>query len=81
MKLSEFQVAVDEEFGAGYGNVVVNDLVLAAVGDRTAREALAAGVPPRDVWLALCEATDVPLARRHGAGRREPGRRGAAGAR
>ncbi|GAA4376766.1 DUF3046 domain-containing protein [Agromyces bauzanensis] len=81
MKLSEFQVAVDEEFGAGYGSVVVNDLVLAAVGDRTAREALAAGVPARDVWLALCEATDVPAARRHGAGRREPGRRGPADAR
>lgn len=72
MKLSEFQIAVDEEFGPAYGNVVVNDLVLAGVGDRTAREALAAGVPARDVWLALCEATDVPPARRHGVGRREP---------
>ena len=29
MKLSEFQTAVDEEFGPGYGSVVVNDLVLA----------------------------------------------------
>lgn len=77
MKLSEFQIAVDAEFGAGYGSVVVNDLVLAAVGDRTARDALAAGVPPREVWLALCEATDVPPARRHGVGRRAPGRRGA----
>jgi hypothetical protein len=64
MKLSEFQIAVDEEFGPGYGSVVVNDLVLAGVGGRTAREALAAGVAPRDVWLALCEATDVPPARR-----------------
>ncbi|HEU4849836.1 MAG TPA: DUF3046 domain-containing protein [Terrimesophilobacter sp.] len=72
MKLSEFQIAVDEEFGPAYGNVVVNDLVLAGVGDRTAREALAAGVPARDVWLALCEATDVPPARRHGVGLREP---------
>lgn len=72
MKLSEFQTAVDDEFGAAYGNVVVNDLVLAGVGDRTAREALAAGVPARDVWLALCDATDVPAARRHGVGLREP---------
>jgi hypothetical protein len=74
MKLSEFQIAVDEEFGAGYGSVVVNDLVLPGLRDRTAREALAAGVPPREVWLALCEATDVPAERRHGVGRREPGR-------
>lgn len=72
MKLSEFQIAVDEEFGPGYGSVVVNDLVLAPVGGRTAREALVAGVSPREVWLALCEATDVPPARRHGVGRREP---------
>ena len=74
MKLSEFQIAVDEEFGAGYGSVVVSDLVLPGLRDRTAREALAAGVPPREVWLALCEATDVPSERRHGVGRREPGR-------
>ena len=76
MKLSEFQTAVDAEFGAGYGGVVVNDLVLAALGGRTAREALAAGVRPREVWLALCDATDVPEERRHGAGRPVPGERG-----
>ncbi|WP_173922144.1 DUF3046 domain-containing protein [Agromyces sp. Marseille-P2726] len=81
MKLSEFQIAVDHEFGPAYGGVVVNDLVLERVGGRTAREALAAGVPPRDVWLALCEATDVPPERRHGVGRREPGARRPGGAR
>jgi len=79
MKLSEFQIAVDEEFGPGYASVVVNDLVLAGVGGRTAREALAAGVAPREVWLALCEATDVPPERRHGVGRREPGGRAGRG--
>jgi hypothetical protein len=73
MKLSEFQIAVDEEFGAGYGGVVVNDLVLATLGGRTAREALVDGVDPRDVWFALCDATDVPESRRHGAGRPTPG--------
>ncbi|WP_026378943.1 DUF3046 domain-containing protein [Agromyces italicus] len=73
MKLSEFQIAVDREFGSGYGGVVVNDLVLASLGGRTAREALAAGVRPREVWFALCEATDVPEGRRHGAGRPMPG--------
>ena len=73
MKRSEFQFAVDQEFGAGYGGVLVNDLVLGALGGRTAREALAAGVAPREVWLALCDATDVPESRRHGAGRPTPG--------
>ncbi|MBT2500462.1 DUF3046 domain-containing protein [Agromyces sp. ISL-38] len=74
MKLSEFQIAVDEEFGPGYAGVLVNDLVLAPLDGRTAREALADGVDPRSVWLALCDAADVPPARRHGVGRRrQPG--------
>ncbi|MEF3404164.1 MULTISPECIES: DUF3046 domain-containing protein [unclassified Agromyces] len=73
MKQSEFQAAVAEEFGVGYGGAIVGDLVLTALGGRTAREALAAGVRPREVWLALCEATDVPEERRHGAGRPVPG--------
>ena len=73
MKRSEFELAVEEEFGRGYGSVVVDDLALGALDGRTAREALAAGVPPRAVWLALCEATDVPESRRHGAGLRTPG--------
>jgi hypothetical protein len=75
MKLSEFQVAVAEEFGAGYATVLLQDLTLGALGGRTAREALGAGVAPRDVWLALCDATDVPVERRHGVGQREPGAR------
>ena len=77
MKLSEFQFAVEHEFGAGYGAVVVTDLSLAGVGGRTAREALAAGVPARTVWLALCDAADVPEERRHGVGRPAPGGAGA----
>ena len=73
MKRSEFDLAVEEEFGRGYASVVVDDLVLGALDGRTARQALAAGVPPRSVWIALCEATDVPESRRHGAGLRTPG--------
>ncbi|RXZ46046.1 DUF3046 domain-containing protein [Agromyces binzhouensis] len=75
MKRSEFALAVEQEFGPGYGDVVVNDVVLVELGNRTAREALAAGAAPRDVWFALCEATDVPEARRHGVGRPDPGER------
>ncbi|GAA2038978.1 DUF3046 domain-containing protein [Agromyces tropicus] len=75
MKRSEFALAVEEEFGPGYGDVVVNDLVLVELGNRTAREALAAGLAPRDVWSALCAATDVPEERRHGVGRPQPGER------
>ncbi|KHK96165.1 signal transduction histidine kinase [Microbacterium mangrovi] len=71
MRRSEFDRAVEREFGARAASLVT-DLGLTGVGGRTAREALDAGVPPREVWMALCEETDVPLSRRHGAGRQEP---------
>jgi hypothetical protein len=73
MRHSEFDRAVADEFGRG-GDALVADLVLTDVGGRTAREALAAGVPPRQVWMALCVEADVPVSRRHGAGRLEPRR-------
>ncbi|MCU1564000.1 MAG: hypothetical protein QOH19_2340 [Actinomycetota bacterium] len=57
---------MDDEFGAGYSRVLSSTLVLAGVGGRTADQALDAGVPPRQVWLALCEVQDVPPERRLG---------------
>ncbi len=41
-------------------------MVLAGVGGRTADQALNAGIPPRQVWLALCDVQDVPPERRLG---------------
>jgi hypothetical protein len=72
MRKSEFRRAVDDEFGEAYGRVVTRDLVLSSLGDLTADEALGAGLSPRDVWSALCEAEGVPVARRHGVGLPEP---------
>lgn len=57
---------MDDEFGAGYSRVLSSSLVLAGVGGRTADQALSAGIPPRQVWLALCEVQDVPPERRLG---------------
>ncbi|MFJ4224866.1 DUF3046 domain-containing protein [Microbacterium sp. NPDC089695] len=73
MRRSEFLRAVDAEFG-GRASSLVSDLVLKPLDGRTAAEALDAGVSPRDIWLALCAEADVPLERRHGAGRLEPRR-------
>lgn len=67
MRLSEFRQALKDEFGESYGRVLTRDLVLGPLG-RTADQALAVGVPARDVWMALCDETDVPPQRRHGAG-------------
>lgn len=73
MRASELQLAVDEEFGA-LGAVLMTDLTLASLGGRTGAEAVAAGMPARQVWHALCEAKEVPHERRHGRGLREPQR-------
>ncbi len=71
MRRSEFDRAIADEFGARGGSLLT-DLVLSAVGGRTSVDALAAGVDPREVWLALCAETDVPPARRYGVGRLDP---------
>ena len=72
MRLSEFWLAMADEFGDAYGRVLAHDLVHSAVGGLTADQAIAAGVPPRQIWLALCDAQDVPMNRRYGVGQREP---------
>ncbi|MCC4249052.1 MULTISPECIES: DUF3046 domain-containing protein [Microbacterium] len=74
MRRSEFDRAVADEFGAR-GSSLMTDLVLSSVGGRTSADALAAGVDPREVWLALCDETDVPAERRYGVGRLDPRRR------
>jgi hypothetical protein len=74
VRRSEFHRAVAAEFGSR-GAALVSDLVLPGIGDRTAAQALDDGVPPREVWLALCIEADVPVAHRHGVGRLEPRRR------
>jgi hypothetical protein len=66
VRLSQFWILMEDEFGPTYAASMAHDLALDALGGRTAHEALAAGVPPRQVWLALCDAQDVPESRRHG---------------
>lgn len=73
---SEFWQLMEDEFGAGYARSVARDQVVAALGGRTADEALAAHVPPRQVWFALCDVMDVPSERRWGRADRKPDRRG-----
>lgn len=68
MRLSEFQAAVDDEFGA-YGSTLIRDQALTSLGGLTAEQALAEGESPREVWRALCDAQDVPEERIYGRGR------------
>lgn len=66
VRLSQFWTFMEDEFGPTYAASLARDLALDALGGRTAYEALEASTPPRQVWLALCDALDVPESRRHG---------------
>ncbi len=61
---------MEDEFGPTYAASLAHDQALDALAGRTAQEALAAGTPPRAVWLALCDALEVPSERRHGVDRK-----------
>jgi hypothetical protein len=52
----------------------VRDTVMVELGNRTPEQALAAGIPARDVWIAMCRMHEVPVERWHGAGRPKPAR-------
>jgi hypothetical protein len=71
VRLSQFWTFMEDEFGPSYAASLARDLALTALGGRTAQEALDAGLPPREVWLALCDAQEVPEARRHGKDRHQ----------
>lgn len=66
MRTSRFWTLVEDEFGAAYAHSLARSHVMSALGGRTAVEALESGIPPREVWLALCADMDVPEERRHG---------------
>ncbi|PJI94381.1 DUF3046 domain-containing protein [Luteimicrobium subarcticum] len=69
MRYSEFWSLVDDVYGEGYGRTLVGTQVLTELGSRTAQAALDAGVEPRTVWHALCDAMDVPDSARWGSDR------------
>lgn len=64
MRLTQFRELMTDEFGAVRAASVARDHVLADLGGRTVEEALEAGIDPRRVWRAVCDAYDVPSARR-----------------
>jgi hypothetical protein len=55
---------MDHAFGSAYAKSLALDLVVGALGSRTAAQALEAGVEPRQVWHALCDAMEVDEAKR-----------------
>ncbi len=55
-----------DEFGETHASVLLNDLILVSLGEKTGKAALDGGAEPREVWLAICAAMDVPKERWHG---------------
>lgn len=66
MRLSQFNELMNDEFGAEYAAILVRDLALTDLSDRTPERCLADGEDPKDVWLAICAANSVPKDRWHG---------------
>jgi hypothetical protein len=64
MRTTVFRTMMSDEFGDSRAGSIARDHVFAELGGCTVDEALAAGVAPQRVWLAVCEAFDVPAERR-----------------
>ena len=60
MRLSQFQELMSDEFGKSQAQVLIRDLALLELGDRTAASLLASGEDPRQIWLAICRVQQVP---------------------
>jgi hypothetical protein len=52
-----------DEFGTSQSAVIISDLALLELGDKTAAALLAEGEDPRHIWFAICRAQQVPKER------------------
>ncbi len=51
---------MEAALGSGYSHVWAEQFVMADLGGRTAKEALDAGIPPKQVWDAAWRALELP---------------------
>ena len=64
MRLTEFWHRMDTRFGAAYARSYAADQVLSTLGSRTVLQALADGEDAKQVWRAVCDATNAPASER-----------------
>ena len=64
MRLTDFWARMERRFGGAYADSLARDQVLRQLGGRTVHEALEAGVDAKTVWLAVCDAFEVPARER-----------------
>jgi hypothetical protein len=60
VRLTVFWQKMRGQFGDIYAASVAKDHVLTDLGGRTVDQALAAGVEPKEIWRAVCEAFEIP---------------------
>jgi hypothetical protein len=60
VRLTVFWEKMRGQFGEAYAASVAKDFVLTGLGGATVNQALAAGKEPKAVWLAVCEAFEIP---------------------
>ncbi|MFJ3958711.1 DUF3046 domain-containing protein [Arthrobacter sp. NPDC090010] len=66
MRRSQFWQLMEDEFGTAYAHHLAGSLALRELGSRTAQQAIAEGRDLRSVWIAICDAQDIPQERRLG---------------
>lgn len=64
MRITVLRRLMAEEFGPGRAEVLAKDHVFSGLGGRTVEQALAAGIPAKEIWREVCEEFDVPVERR-----------------
>lgn len=68
MRLTEFHQLVEDEFGPGRAQWIIQSQVLPGV-EQTADELIESGVDPKEAWQGLCDVFGVPEERRLGVDR------------
>ena len=60
MRHTEFWQRLDEALGPAWSRTWAEMFVIGDLGSRTAKEALDAGVPPKEVWNAVWRTLELP---------------------
>ncbi|GAA3851243.1 DUF3046 domain-containing protein [Saccharothrix violaceirubra] len=64
MRNTVFRKLMANEFGQVRAELMASDHVLSALGGRTPDQALDEGIPAKEIWVAVCDAFEVPEHRR-----------------
>jgi hypothetical protein len=64
MRHTEFWARMDHALGPAYSRSWADMFVIGELGGRTASQALAAGVPPKEVWRAVWSVLELPASER-----------------